>query len=91
MIYKLIPLRSAQSGRRRARSLSAVERGVAMSLALVWLLGGAFALYLALANSRWGVAIGGLAALVCGAIWLRVAVCSRLLAWQDLIAPWRHV
>ena len=73
------------------KALSPIERGVAVSLALVWLCGGAFALYLALVHARWGVAIGGVAALVYGAAWLRVAARSRLLTWHELIAPWRRV
>ena len=71
--------------------LSPTERAVAVCLALVWLCGGALALYLAFVHARWGVAIGGLAALVYGAAWLRVAIRSRLLTWQELVAPWRRL
>jgi O-antigen/teichoic acid export membrane protein len=71
--------------------LSPLERGLALALALVWLCGGAFASYFALAYSHWGMAIGGFAALLYGAAWLRVAAFSRLLTWRELIAPWKRV
>lgn len=75
----------------RRRSLSPIERGVAVILAVVWLLAGAAGLYVALAHSRWTLAIVSVAALVYAAAWLRVAARSRLLTWRELIAPWRRV
>jgi hypothetical protein len=63
---------------------------VALSLALVWLSAGAVAAYLAVVEARWGLAIGSLAALVYGIVWLRAAARSRLLAWHELVAPWRR-
>ena len=73
------------------KALSPIERGIAVSLALVWLSGGALGVFLALVHARWAVAIGGLAALVYGVAWLRVAARSRLLTWHELIAPWRRL
>jgi hypothetical protein len=75
----------------KRRTLSPFQRGLAVFLALVWLGGGALALYLALVHSRWGVGIAALAALIYGAAWLRVAALSRLLTWPELIAPWRRI
>ena len=75
----------------RRGTLSPFERGLAVCLSLVWLCGGAFALYFALVHSRWGMGLVALAALVYGAAWLRVAALSRLLTWPKLIAPWRRV
>ena len=75
----------------KRRALSPFERGLAVCLSLVWLGGGAFALYLALIHSRWDMGVAALAALVYGVAWLRVAALSRLLTWPDLVAPWRRV
>lgn len=75
----------------RRGTLSPLERGMAVGLALVWLCGGSFALYFALVNSRWGLGIVALAALIYGAAWLRVAALSRLLTWPELIASWLRV
>jgi len=33
----------------------------------------------------------GLAAVLYGAAWLRVAARSRLLTWHEFIAPWRRI
>jgi hypothetical protein len=72
------------------RRLSRLDRGIAVILSLVWLLGGAFGLYLALTRSRWLLAAVSLAALCYGAAWLRVALRSRLLTWRELVVPWRR-
>jgi len=76
---------------RRNGTLSRLERGLAVALSVIWLAGGAFALYLALARSHWVMAFVALGALVYGAAWLRVAARARLLTWVELIAPWRRV
>jgi hypothetical protein len=76
---------------RRNGTLSPLERGLAVCLSLVWLLGGSFALYFALVHSRWGIALCALAALIYGLAWLRVAALSRLLTWLEVIAPWRSI
>jgi hypothetical protein len=76
---------------RRTGTLSPPERGLAVGLAVLWLCGGAFALYFALIHSRWGMGLVALTALIYGAAWLRVAALSRLLTWPELIAPWRRV
>jgi hypothetical protein len=75
----------------KRRALSPFERGLAVCLSLVWLGGGAFALYIALVHSRWGMGFAALAALIYGIAWLRVATVSRLLTWPELIAPWRRI
>ena len=76
---------------KRSRTLSSLERVLAVCLSLPWLCGGAFAFYFALIHSRWGIAVAALAALVYGAAWLRVAALSRLLTWAELVAPWRRL
>jgi len=73
------------------KALSPIERGVAVSLALIWLCGGGFALYLGIVHVRWGVATCGIAALAYGAAWLRVAARSHLLTWRELVTPWKRV
>jgi membrane protease YdiL (CAAX protease family) len=70
--------------------LSRLDRGLAVILSLVWLLGGAFGLYLGVTRSRWGLAALSLAALCYGLAWLRVALRSRLLTWRELVVPWRR-
>jgi hypothetical protein len=75
----------------RPGELSSLERGLAVCLAIVWLLGGCFALYFATVYSRWGIAACALAALVYGLAWLRVAALSRLVTWPELVAPWRRI
>jgi hypothetical protein len=75
---------------RKGTTLSGFERGLAVSLSLVWLSGGALALYVAMVQSRWGMGVLALPALAYGAAWLRVAALSRVLTWPELIAPWRR-
>ena len=74
----------------RRGSLSPFERGLAVCLSVVWLCGGAFALYFAVGHSRWSMGAVALAALIYGAVWLRVAALSRVLTWSELVAPWRR-
>jgi len=76
---------------KRSRTLSSVERVVALCLALTWLCGAAFAFYFAWLHSRWGFGVAALGALLYGAAWLRVAARSRLLTWAELVAPWRRL
>lgn len=71
-------------------TLSRLERGIALCLALVWFCGGIFGLYGALACHRWAMGFVALPALLYGVAWLRVAARSRLLTWPELIAPWRR-
>jgi hypothetical protein len=74
--------------RRNAR-LSRVERGLAVVLSVIWLLGGCAGLYVAALGSHWALAAVALAAIVYGLVWLGVAVSARLLTWRDMVAPWR--
>jgi len=76
---------------RKRGTLSRLERGVAVGLAAIWLAGGACAMYVALVHGRWGLGFVGLAAVLYGAAWLRVAARSRLLTWHEFIAPWRRI
>jgi hypothetical protein len=76
---------------RKKGSLSRLERGLAIALAAIWLVGGACGIYLALARGRWGLSFVALAAVIYGAAWLRVAARARLLTWNELVAPWRRV
>jgi hypothetical protein len=73
----------------RNRTLSRLERTLALALASAWLLGGGAALVLSLREGRWLLAAGALLALVYGAAWVRVAVFARPLSWAELVAPWR--
>jgi len=72
----------------RPRTLSSLERAVAVALAAVWLAGGAVALYVSWNAASW-MALCAVAAMVYGFAWLRVAFRSRLLTWQELVLPWR--
>ena len=76
---------------RKNGTLSRLERGVAVGLSMIWLAGGAVALYLAIVQGRWVMGLVALGALTYGAAWLRVATRSRLLTWPEFIAPWRRL
>jgi len=69
--------------------LSRLNRFAAMLLALVWLAAGCVAGILGFASGHWLVVTGGILAIVYGLLWMRVAVRSRLLSWQEFIIPWR--
>jgi hypothetical protein len=71
--------------------VSGLERFLAGSLSLVWLMAGCVALYFAVVASRWSVAVLAVVALVYGVAWLRVVLLSRMLTWHELVAPWRRV
>ena len=75
----------------KRRPLSPFERGLAICLSLVWLGAGGLAMYLAWVQSRWGMGVAAVAALIYGAAWLRVAALSRLLTWPELVARWRRI
>jgi hypothetical protein len=69
--------------------LSRLNRFAAMLLALVWLAAGCVAGVLGFASGHWWVVTGGFLAIVYGLLWMRVAVRSRLLSWQEFTMPWR--
>jgi hypothetical protein len=71
--------------------LSRLERALAAGLSVVWLFFGCKALYLALSNSRWGMAVLASGAVVYGFAWIRVAILARLLSWREIVAPWRPI
>ncbi|HEY4956296.1 MAG TPA: hypothetical protein VII31_00655 [Caldimonas sp.] len=73
----------------RQRRLSRLERILAVGLSLAWTIGGGAALRLAWLDSRWGLGLAAVLALVYGLAWLRVAALARLLGWAELVAPWR--
>ena len=75
---------------RKNGTLSRAERGLAVALSLIWLAGGAFTMYFALLQGRWGMGLVALAGLLYGGAWLRVAARSRLLTWHEFITPWRR-
>jgi hypothetical protein len=71
--------------------LSRIERFVAVGLALVWLGAGGAALWVAARQGDWPIGAVALLALAYGGAWLRVALRSHRLSWQELVAPWRAV
>jgi len=62
-------------------ALGRADRAVAALLAAVWLIGGLFALFLAVAQQRWlGLVLGPLA-IGYGVLWVRVVQTGRRLRW----------
>jgi hypothetical protein len=74
---------------RATRHLSKLERALAAFLALVWIVAGLAALYVAVLRSRWALSLCALIAIGYGLVWTRVAVLSHLLTWPRLLKPWR--
>jgi len=73
---------------RRSR-LGALNRTAALLLALTWFAAGLFALVIGFARGLWLPVVCGVLACGYGIAWSRVVARSRLLGWQDLVAPWR--
>jgi hypothetical protein len=71
-------------------NLSRVNRGVAFSLALVWLGAGITGIVLGLSRGNVSLLVVALAAVVYAVLWIRVAARSRLLTWRELATPWRN-
>jgi hypothetical protein len=71
------------------RSLTGVDRMVALALASVWLSAGTAALVFGLVHGRSPLAIIGGFAWWYAILWFRVVAQSRLLSWTELVAPWR--
>jgi hypothetical protein len=71
------------------RSVTGINRIVALVLALVWLGAGTAALVVGLLYGRWLLAVIAVFALWYGILWFRVVARSRLLTWSELAAPWR--
>ena len=73
---------------RRIR-VSGIHRIVALVIALVWLTAGVAGLLLGISSSHWLLVGCAFFAIGYAFLWLRVVVRARLLAWHELIAPWR--
>jgi hypothetical protein len=71
------------------RSVTGVNRIVALALALVWLSAGTAALVVGLLYGRWLLTVIAVFALWYAILWFRVAARSHLLTWSELAAPWR--
>lgn len=71
------------------RSVTGVNRIVALALGLMWLSAGAAALVAAVLYGRWLLAVVAVFALWYAMLWFRVVARSRLLTWSELAAPWR--
>ena len=71
------------------RSVTGVNRIVALALGLMWLSAGAAALVAGVLYGRWLLAVVAACALWYAMLWFRVVARSRLLTWSALAAPWR--
>lgn len=71
------------------RKLGNANRILAFVLAGIWLCAGFAAIAVGLAHARWVLAVAGALALGYAVLWLRVAARRRLLAWSELVLPWR--
>ena len=75
---------------RPGRTISPLERLLALVLASIWILGGCVAIYLSLLRGRAVLAVCALLAIVYGVTWLLVSMRSRLLTWPELLRPWKN-
>jgi hypothetical protein len=69
--------------------VNGINRVFALVIALVWLAAGVTGLLLGISYSRWLLVGCAFFAIGYAFLWLRVVVRARLLAWHELIAPWR--
>ncbi|HEX9276511.1 MAG TPA: hypothetical protein VGA51_08970 [Casimicrobiaceae bacterium] len=69
--------------------LGSINRLVAVILALVWACGGVAGLVVAYVYGAWMPAAAAIFALWYAALWVRVVVQARLLAWSEIATPWR--
>lgn len=72
------------------RTISPLERLLALVLASIWILGGCVAIFLSLFRARAVLVVCALLAIVYGVTWLRVSTQSRLLTWPELLRPWKN-
>jgi len=71
------------------RKLGSISRLVAVILALVWACAGVAGLVAAYVYGAWMAAVAAVFALWYAALWVRVVVQARLLAWSEVATPWR--
>ena len=71
------------------KKLGRLSQLTALFLATVWLGAGIFAIAVGYLRGQWLLPAVGLFAVVYGILWLRVVAQSRLLSWQEVVAPWR--
>ena len=69
--------------------LGSINRFVAVILALVWASAGVAGLVVAYVYGAWMAAVAAVFALWYAALWVRVVVQARLLAWSEVATPWR--
>ena len=69
--------------------LGSINRLVAVILALVWACAGVPGLVAAYVYGAWMAAVAAIFALWYAALWVRVVVQARLLAWSEVATPWR--
>jgi hypothetical protein len=69
--------------------LGSINRFVAVILALVWCCAGVAGLIAAYVYGAWMGAVAAIFALWYAALWVRVVVQARLLAWSEIASPWR--
>ena len=69
--------------------LGSINRLVAVILALVWACAGVAGLVVAYVYGAWMAAVAAVFALWYAALWVRVVVQARLLAWSEVATPWR--
>jgi hypothetical protein len=69
--------------------LGSINRLVAVILALVWGCAGVACLVVAYVYGAWVAAVAAVFALWYAALWVRVVVQARLLAWSEVATPWR--
>jgi hypothetical protein len=71
------------------RTVTGVNRFVALALAVIWACAGAAGLVLAVLNGLPVLGLLSLFAVGYSVLWLRVFIRSRLLSWNQLLVPWR--
>jgi len=69
--------------------LGSINRLVAAILALVWTCASFGGLVAAYVYGTWAAAVAAIFALWYAALWIRVVVHARLLAWSEVAMPWR--
>ncbi|TMH63370.1 MAG: hypothetical protein E6H55_06075 [Betaproteobacteria bacterium] len=69
--------------------LGSINRLVAVILALAWTCAGVGGLVIAYIYGAWVAAAAAVFALWYAALWIRVVVHARLLAWSEVAMPWR--
>jgi len=69
--------------------LRSINRLIAAILALIWACAGVGGLVVAYVYGTGVAAVAAVLALWYAALWIRVVVHARLLAWSEVAMPWR--